>query len=756
MSRFPFFAAFLGKISRLKKRLFSQKKSSAKRKFTFKYVFSQSFVRDHWKGLSVAAIFLVLLYIFILRDLPSPTRLGNTNEFAQSTKIYDRNGKLLYNIYSTQNRTIIPLENVPDNLKHATIAIEDKDFYSHGFLDPRGIGRALYQTLFRQNLQGGSTITQQLVKSALLTPERTPQRKAKELLLSFFTELLYSKDKILEMYLNQVPYGGATYGIEAASETYFHKKAQDLDLAEAALLAGLPNAPTLYSPFGAHPELAKDRQREVLKRMAEDGYITQDQADQAANEDLKYAKTAVDIKAPHFVLYVKEKLIEKYGEKAVEQDGLKVTTTLDLDLQDYAQASVASEIAKIEKPLHVSNGAAVVTKPGTGEILAMIGSRDYFDEEHDGNVNVTLAHRQPGSSIKPINFAAGLGKGIVTAATPFIDKKVCYSDPGGPPYCPVNYDGKFHGITQLRYALGNSFNIPAVKMLKINTVPDMIATASAMGISTFDQPDRYGLSLTLGGGEVTMLDMATAFGVFANNGYRVDLQPILKVEDAHGKVLDEYKPLQSPSFGKKVLDSAVTFIISNILADNGARLLEFGPSSSLVIPGKTVSVKTGTTDDKRDNWTIGYTPSYLVATWVGNNDNTPMNPALASGITGAAPIWNDIMRHILKATKNEVPLKPDTVIGATVCSDSGEVVSTQEGQPTPNCPTRFEYLIKGFLSPHSKIEKENINVEKGTGYEVPPDKTDNVEIKEETVLIDPTGDRYCISCAKPPEPTPTP
>lgn len=712
-------------------------------------------VKPRIRLLVVFVALVVFSYFSILKDLPKLATLASPTAVSQSTKILDRQGRLLYNIYINQNRTIIPLSEISTYARQATIAIEDQDFYRHGPLDPRGIARALRQIIFKRNVQGGSTITQQLVKIALLSPERTIQRKVKEVLLAFVAERFFSKDKILELYFSQVPYGGATYGIEAAAETYFGKKAKDLTLAESALLAGLPASPTRYSPFGAHPELARDRQREVLRRMVEDGYITNEQREAAEKEELAFSKRVVDIKAPHFVFYVKQALVEKYGEKLVEQGGLRVTTALDLDLQEYAQASVAAEVAKLEN-LRVSNGAAIVTKAPTGEILAMVGSRDYFDEERDGNVNVTLALRQPGSAIKPINYAAGLGKGVVTAGSPFIDKQTCFPNPPHAPYCPVNYDGRFHGVVQLRFALGNSYNIPAVKMLKVNGVEDMIATASAMGITTFSDPSRYGLSLTLGGGEVTILEMAQAFGVFANGGYRVDLVPILKVEDPHGKVLEEYKPPESPFFAKKVIPESVAFLISHILADNNARSAAFGLSSELVIPGKTVSVKTGTTDDKRDNWTIGYTSTYVTAVWVGNNDNTPMHPYLASGTTGAAPIWNRIMRQVLKDQPNEGVKKPDSVIGQTVCADFGNPIAQPAAEPPPPCPTRFEYFIKGFTNPHTKLERQFVHIDKATGQLAKEGQTDNIELKEETIFIDPTGDRFCMSCPLPPELSVTP
>ena len=699
--------------------------------------------------LLIPIILLTLfLYFFIFKDLPSPTRLSSTS-LPQSTKIYDRNSTLLYTIYADKNQSFVPLSHIPKNLQNATIAIEDKDFYNHGAIDIRGIIRAGYATLFKKQLQGGSTLTQQLVKTSLLTPERTLQRKAKELFESIATELIYSKDKILEMYLNQVPYGGTAYGVDAAAQTYFGKNVSKLTLSEAALLAGLPESPTTFSPFGSHPELAKKRQLDVLSNMYNQKYITKGEYEKAKTAPLVYKKISNPILAPHFVLYVKDLLIKKYGSKTVEQGGLSVKTSLDLGLQTFTQDTVASEVAKLVN-YNVGNGAALITNPGTGEILAMVGSKNYFDETSDGNVNVTLAHRQPGSSIKPINYAVGLIKGF-TAATPFIDQATCYPNPSGAPYCPKNYDGKFRGVIQMRYALGNSINTSAVQMLKINGIEAMVATASAMGITDYEKdPSRYGLSLTLGGGEVTMLEMVTAYGVFANNGYRIDLHPILKVTDSHGRTLEQYSPPTSPIFGKRVLPPGVSFIISDILSDNGARVLEFGPSSALRI-GKSlpVPVKTGTTNDLRDNWTIGYTPSFVVAAWVGNNDNTSMSN-IASGVTGAAPIWNTLMNHVIDDKPLEKPTKPSNVIGMNICSTSGLL-------PPPadkgSCPTRFEYFILGTQPKRSDAGLQKVFIDKTTNDLAKAGQTDNVEERDEMIVTDPLNNRYCVTCA---HPTPTP
>jgi 1A family penicillin-binding protein len=695
----------------------------------------------------LAAILAGVVYFFILKDLPLPTKL-NSSSAPQSTQIFDRNQKLLYSIYTSKNQNFVPLSEIPKYMQQATIAIEDKDFYKHGALDFRGIFRSIISNVTHKQLQGGSTLTQQLVKNSLLTPERTILRKIREAILAVATEAIYSKDKILEMYLNQIPYGGTTYGIEAAAQTFFDKKAKDLTLAQSALLAGLPEATTTNSPFGSHPEYAKERQEVILNKMYEQKYISKKQKDDSIKEPLKFKAISSNISAPHFVLYVKDLLIKKYGEKMVEEGGLKVITSLDDKIQEEAQSIVAENVDEL-KGYHATNGSALVTNPATGEILAMVGSKDYFDEKIDGNVNIALALRQPGSSIKPINYAVGLIKGY-TGATAFADVPICLPTLENKKYCPVNYDGKWQGIIQMRYALGNSINIPAVKMLKLNGVPAMIATASAMGITTFTEPEKYGLSLTLGGGEVTMLEMAQAYGVFANGGYRINLHPILKITDNHGKVLDDYNPPPSPIFGKKILPEGVAFIISDILADNNARLLEFGGNSALKIPNQTVSVKTGTTNDLRDNWTIGYTPDYVVATWVGNNDNTPMNN-IASGITGAAPIWHDIMVSLLKDKTPHPISRPPTVIQKKVCSISG-LIPPPDGTPN-RCETRFEYFIKGTEPYRVDPGLQKVRIDKTTNDLASPNQTDNVEERDQIVVTDATNQIYCVSC---PHPSPTP
>ena len=685
-------------------------------------------------------LLLVFLAVWIFKDLPSPTRLSSS---PSSSLIYDRNGKLLYEIYAEKNRTPVSLKDLPEYIKWATIASEDKNFYRHHGFDFGGVLRAAYNIIFHQTLQGGSTITQQLVKNALLTPERTLHRKIREIILTYLVEVIYSKDRILEMYLNQAPYGGTAWGIQAAAQTYFNKDAKDLTLAESSLLAGLPASPTRFSPFGAHPELAQQRQERVLQLMVEDGYLDESSKLKVQSSELVYAPPSVGIKAPHFVLYVKDLLAEKYSDTVVEQGGLKVTTTLDLDLQNFAQDTVATEVAKLKK-LKVGNGAALVTNPKTGEILAMVGSKDYFAKDIDGNVNVTLRPRQPGSSIKPLNYALAFSKGTLTAATVLNDIPTCFKVAGQPLYCPVNYDGQFHGPVQARFALGNSYNIPAVKVLAMNGLTDFVASASAMGIATFKDPQNYGLSLTLGGGEVKMVDMATAFSAFANLGIRQDLWAIKKVEDQAGKVIFEQKEQEGP----RVLSMEVAYLIDHILLDNNARSAAFGPSSFLVVKNHPeVAVKTGTTNDLRDNWTIGWTPSVLVATWVGNNDNTAMS-YVASGVTGASPIWNKIIGQALKNKTQQWPLKPDDIIGAQVCNVSGKLPN-----PDSPCPTRFEYFAPGTVPTEMENLNTDVEVDKTTG-QLATDKTppENRETQNHPAIFDPLGIPYCLDCAFPTDP----
>lgn len=654
-----------------------------------------------------AVLFFLLIFIPYwvkteLNRLPNP-RLLTVRDIPVSTKIFDRNGILLYQIYSGENRTILPLDQLPQYVLDATIAIEDKNFYRHLGFDLGAITRAFFvNSQGNGNHQGGSTITQQLVKSALLSSEQTFARKIKELVLAFWAERIYSKREILTMYLNQVPYGGATYGIEEASQVYFKKSARELTLAQAALLAGLPSAPTTYSPFGSHPELAKERQIQVLNAMKSQKFITDFQSSAAQKEELKFAPIGNEIKAPHFVMFVKDYLTNKYGIRRVEQGGLEVVTSLDLKTQEKIEAMVLSGVEG-QKYLNVGNAAALVTNPKTGEILTMVGSRDFFDLVHDGNVNVTIAQRSPGSSIKPINYALALEKNLITPSTILDDSPITYRSLGSPNYSPINYDNKFHGKVTARVALASSYNIPAVKVLEKNGLTNFLNFAKLIGLTTFTDYNRYGLSVTLGGGEVKMTDMAVAYSAFANEGVKVDLKPVLKVTDFRGNVLEDANRYLLTANRSRVISPQTAFLISNILSDDSARAPTFGRGSSLNISGHTVAVKTGTAETKRDNWTIGYTPQVLAAVWVGNNDNSPMSPFLESGNTGAAAIWNPIMTHLLKDQPSEDFKLPDNIVAAQICTLNGLLTCE-------NCPsTRTEYFTKGTEPKLAcKITKEDI------------------------------------------------
>jgi len=618
--------------------------------------------------------FLIALTVFLgnaaylfIEALPSPSQV-ESYQGSLSTHLYSRDNKLLYEIYHEQNRTPIELESLPVYVKQATISIEDKDFYKHSGISVfGGVLRAVKETVLKKKLQGGSTITQQLVKSALLTPERTLTRKVKEMILALLVERKYTKDEILEMYLNQVPYGGTAWGIEEASRLYFNKPASKLTLSQAALLAGLPQAPSLYSPY-SNPKAAKNRQEQVLLTMKEERYITQSQYDQAIKTKLHFSPPKNQIKAPHFVFYVKNLLEKEYGLKTVQEGGLRVYTTLDYSIQKEAEKILKEELDQLQD-YNVGNGAILVTRPSTGEILSMVGSKDFFEGTY-GAYNVTTALRQPGSSIKPVTYTLALKKGM-TAATIIQDVPTVFEILGSESYRPVNYDERFHGAVPLRYALANSYNIPAVKVLNTIGVDELIQFAEKLGIASWQtNKKQYGLSLTLGGGEVTMLEMATAFGVIANLGTKVDLNPINRIEDTLGQNLYQAEIQES-----RVIGEEEPFIIADILSDNMARSPAFGNNSPLNFGDGKIAVKTGTTDQKKDNWTIGFTRptlssqygDVLVAVWVGNNNGDPMNPNLASGITGAAPIWRRVMERLVDKMFLQQPLYIPSGLEKKIC-----------------------------------------------------------------------------------------
>jgi len=661
--------------------------------FKFKVSFPRLNLRVSFgKKTTIFFVFLFLiilggffLWFFLFKDLPHPNRLIEREQIL-STKIYDRNGVLLYKIYQDQNRTFVPLSDIPAFLIEATIAVEDSEFFNHHGLSPKGIARAFFANITSdgKSLYGGSTITQQLVKNALLSAEKTFSRKIKEAVLAIWVEVKFSKNEILQMYFNEVGYGGATYGIEEASQTYFGKSVKNLTLPEASLLAGLPASPTSFSPFGAHPEQAKKRQLKVLSRMREESFISFEEEKETAKKELRFSPQRTDIKAPHFVMYVKDILVEKYGQKLVEQGGLEVITSLDLAIHEKTQKIVENEV-KILKSLRISNGAALITNPRTGEILAMVGSHDYFDTESDGNVNVCLSLRQPGSSIKPVNYALALENGF-TAATVIPDTPISYDIPGQPIYSPRNYDSRFHGNVSLRTALACSYNVPAVKVLSSMGVSRMIEKGEDMGITSWEDKSRFGLSLTLGGGEVKMTDMAIVFASLANSGKRVDLQPILEVKDGRGKTLEKFNPSLRES--KTALRASTAYILTSILSDNQARTPAFGLNSSLVISDHPhVAVKTGTTQNMRDNWTIGYTPDFVVVVWVGNNNNSPMS-YVASGVTGASPIWNKTMTFLLESIPDKMFEQPENILRVEICPLTGTLSCT-------GCGGVWEFFEKG-------------------------------------------------------------
>ena len=638
---------------------------------------------------------LIFIYFYFLKDLPTPYDLKK-HQPKLTTHILDRNGQELYKIYKDENRSLVKIDELPSYLIDATVSIEDKDFWNHVGFSPTGIIRAIYHNWLATSdkFQGGSTITQQLIKNTLLTPEKTIKRKVRELILSVWVERIFSKKEILEMYLNEVSYGGTAYGIQEAAQQYFGKNAVSLSLSEAALLAGLPAAPTAYSPFGINQEKAKERQADVLRRMTEDKNISAETAGETLKQEIKLSQNSTNIKAPHFVMYVRDWLALKFGEDMVNNGGLKVTTTLDLNLQEFVQKTVTDEISNLKK-LRVTNGAALVTDPKSGEILSLVGSQNYFDFQHDGQVNVVFRPRQPGSSIKPVMYAAAFQKGF-TPASVILDAPISFPNPGSKPYSPVNYDGKFHGNVPIRTALASSYNVPAVKVLSTIGVNSMIDQGEAMGIKTWGDRKRFGLSLTLGGGEITMADMAEAYGTIANYGNHVPLNPILKVENSQGKVLFQ----SFPGIPDRAIPAGVAFQLIDILSDPIARVPAFGTRSVLNIPKHQIAVKTGTTNSLRDNWTFGFTTDFVVSAWVGNNDNSPMS-YIASGITGASPIWSKIFQGILSQRQTPFTFpQPQDLVTVKICTLTGQLAC--EG-----CPTRDEFFIPG-TEPKSACRPETI------------------------------------------------
>lgn len=582
----------------------------------------------------------------------------------QSTKIFDRTGSvLLYDVHEDVQRTIVPFDRISRHVKNATVAIEDAEFYEHHGIKPTAILRAILANITSLGYsQGGSTITQQVVKNSILTTDKTIARKLKEWVLALKLEQTLSKEEILALYLNEAPYGGNKYGIEEASRAFFGKTSADLTLAESAYLAALPQAPTYYSPYGNHRDRLDERKNLVLSKMLEHGFITEGEHASAKEEVVTFAPPVdTGIKAPHFVFFIREYLEEKYGRRAVEERGFRIVTTLDYELEKRAEAIVETFARANKENFNAENAGLVAIDPKTGQILAMVGSRNYFDKEIDGNVNVTLAKRQPGSAFKPFVYATAFSKGYSPGTTVF-DLPTQFSTNCAPDnltsddgcYAPGNYDNVFRGPISFRNALAQSINIPAVKALYLAGIPDSLRTARTMGITTLEGPDRYGLTLVLGGGEVTLLEMTSAYGVFANDGVRNPVTGILRVEDANGNPIEEFLPAPYEALPREVART-----VTDVLSDNEARTPAFGERSYLYFPGKDVAAKTGTTNDYRDAWIIGYTPTIAVGAWAGNNDNTPMEKKVAGFIV--APLWHAFMQEVLPFVAGEHFKKPEQV-----------------------------------------------------------------------------------------------
>ena len=662
----PVFWLIRGLWTLPKRRFKNNKKIKVKRKIKIK-----------WGLILILIVFSGLVwsgwwfYEKVWRTLPDINLIYNPPQL--STTITDRNGKILYKFYQNENRTWVPLDSIPDDLKEATIAIEDKNFYKHHGLSIKGVATALIYNFKKDGEdkpRGGSTITQQLVKNVFLTNEKTLVRKIKEAVLTLMIEQKFTKDEILERYLNQVSYGGEAYGVAEASWKYFGKEINELNTLEAAYLAGLPAAPSSYSPYGNNPDLGLIRAKHVIEEMVSNGYLSESEAENWLKQKISIKGDTKEIKAPHFVFMIKQWLEEKYGFNNLEKQGLTIKTTLDWELQKNTEKMVSNEVDKIKK-LNISNGAALIIGVKDGDILAMVGSKNYNATDIDGKFNVTTGLRQPGSSIKPINYLLALKNGYSLAST-IDDSPITYQIKGQKSYSPQNYNGKYMGKVTLRTALASSLNIPSVKLLEKNGVNNMIDLAEKMGITTWSDRSRFGLSLALGAGEVKMTELAQAYSVFANMGEKVKINPILEIKNYLGEVIYQKEVIK-----ENLVEPEYAYMINDVLSDNQARSPIFGLNSKLVIKDKTVAVKTGTTNNLKDNWCIGWTPTYLVATWVGNNDSRPMS-WVASGVTGATPIWNEIMTNLLKDKTNEIWQTPNTLVKKNICGKDEWIITGSE------------------------------------------------------------------------------
>ncbi len=639
---------------------------------TLKQLFTKKWWGKHYKSVIIDSIIvLFVLGVVLISALliwVSTMEIPDLSSFEdrrvlQSTKIYDRTGEiLLYDLHQDVKRTIVPYDHISMYLKNATVAVEDERFYSHPGVDIRGILRAVYVNLTAGDLlggQGGSTITQQVIKNSVLQRDKKLTRKIKEAILSIKLERVLSKDEILSIYLNESPYGGTIYGVEEASQAFFGKSAADVTLAEAAYIAALPQAPTYLSPYGNNRADLDMRQNTVLSRMLENKLISADEYNAAKDEEVTFLPQAISgIRAPHFVMFVREQLVKQFGEEALAERGFRVITTLNYEFQEQAEAIVKKHAATNVERFHADNAGLVAVDPKTGDVLTMVGSKDYFSEDIDGNFNIALAERQPGSSIKPFIYAAAFTKGYLPNTILF-DVKTQFSpkcpadstSSESPCYSPNNYNGKFLGPVSMRNAMAQSLNIPAVKTLYLAGPKNALKLAADMGITTLNDPERYGLTLVLGGGEVRLLDMTHAYGVFANEGVRAEPRSILKIEDPQGNAVFESKVAT-----KQVLDRNVTLMISDVLTDNVARTPLWGANSLVNFTTRDVASKTGSTNNLRDAWLMGYTPNLAVGTWVGNNNNKPMGGGLSGLIV--TPMWREFMDFALTKIPDEKFAQP--------------------------------------------------------------------------------------------------
>ena len=690
----------------------------------------------------IMAALVLALFFYYTYDLPRPEKFTET-PFIQSTKIYDRTGKvLLYNIYGEEKREIVAFDKISDNVKHAILTSEDARFYQHSGIDLESIVRSILVDLRLQSAkQGASTITQQLIRSVYLNRQKTLSRKVREIVLSIELERRYSKDQIFSWYLNEVPFGKNAYGVEAAAQTYFNKPASDVTAAEGALLAALLPAPSYYSPYGSRKDQLLRKKDNILERMHQLGYLNENQLKEAKEETLNFSENLTPIKAPHFVMYVQQYLEEKYGQDSLKEKGLKVYTSLDWELQSYAEEVIA-QADKTNTSFDAHNASLVVIDPKNGEILSLVGSKDYFGKSYpegcdkktsgkclfDPNYDVaTTGLRQPGSSFKPFVYAAAFKKGY-TPSTYLWDVKTefntnCSADGsqikdqyGGSCYHPQDYDGAHRGQVTLRSSLAGSLNIPSVELLYLAGMKDSLKTAKDMGITTLNEPNRYGLSLVLGGGEVTLLEMTSAYGVFASEGFKTPPVSILKIEDSNGNVIEENNKERT-----KVLDTQVARQISDVLSDNNARSFIFGANNALHFDKYQVAAKTGTTQYYNDAWTIGYSPFASVGVWVGNNDNSSTNKKTGIGL--AAPIWRKVMEKLLTTHPIENFTAPN---------------------PTPNTnPILLGQLPEGD-PPHSILHYINKNNPQGPPPQDP--STDPFYAYWETAI------QYYLGPVVPPEP----